>query len=683
MKSVIIAATIKNAMEYTNTTKTEEKSLNTNDGVYSNNNLADKALSIACKQFKTAIDFQQPRFDEILKNEEMLSGKTTPALKGRNNIPFDSVIMSGFVETLISKIDEPLDIDFIHTREQDKKAAEKMKAVFEVESSSDYENWEAKDLDAKRLATTAGRAFFKFYAENDPQFKTCLEVVDHFDMYTEPQGGRYLDKHIFKGQHNIFRTKEDLIAGGESGWYNKAQVEKLLNKGTDEGFKENEEVYKNKVNLMQTRGLNPEMYNFVGENLYRLNEHVMRMGKNWYYIVFDYKYNTWLKFEKLEDVFSVAKDYPGRGPWASWATHIDPFVFWSKAPADDIRPIASAMKKIFNLTIDNLEKRNWDMKAYDARMFPDASKLKWKQGGLVKANLNATNGLRNISEGIYEFQTPDTTSISINMFDYLNNFLGENTGITPGSKGKSDDEKVGIYFGNLEQAADRLGLTNKMYKQVYEDLGVMFKYGVYDNLREPYAIKLIGLRGVEWNESLKRDEAAKPFRISVRGGNAELQSSELSAQKKDAVLARLERNPNLVAQVNPKWYLREVLSTAGFEADTIKIALDTTSDADADLLSEAAMAIDDILNGVKPKLNRGATSGYVQKIVDFAQDNDLEPEKVAELVAFAKAHIPIMRYNMVQKAMLMQAMQMQPEQMPQQQPNPAQAMELPAPQPTM
>lgn len=670
-------------MKTTNQDNEKTESLSNEKGIVTRNTLADNALAIAVKQFKTAIDFQQPRFEEILKNEEMLSGKTTPALKGRNNVPFDSVIMSGFVETLISKIDEPLEIEFIHTREQDKKAAEKMKAVFDVESSSDYENWEAKDLDAKRLAVTSGRAFFKFYAENDPKFKTCLEVVDHFDMYVEPQGGRYLDKHIFKGQQNIFRTKEDLLAGAESGYYNKDQVEILLGKGTDEGFKETEDLYKNKVNLMQARGLNPEMYNFVGENLYRLNEHVMRMGKNWYYIVFDYKHNTWLKFEKLEDVFGVAKDYPGRACWASWATHIDPFVFWNKAPADDIRPIASSMKKIFNLTLDNLEKRNWDMKAYDGRMFPDASKLKWKQGGLVKANLNATNGLKNISEGIYEFNTPDTTNISINMFDYLNNFLGENTGITPGAKGKTDDEKVGIYFGNLEQVADRLGLTNKMYKQAYEDLGVMFKYGVYDNLREPYAIKLIGLRGVEWNESLRRDEAAQPFRISVRGGNAEAQNSAITAQKKDAVLARLERNPNMITQINPKWYLREVMSSAGFEADTIKIALDTTSDADSDLLSEAAMAIDDILNGFQPKLNRGATSGYVQKILDFAQDNDITPEKVAELVAFAKAHIPIMRYNMVQKAMMMQAMQITTQNVPaqgQSSPSAMMGQELPAPQ---
>jgi hypothetical protein len=642
------------------------------EGVYSENVLADRALGVACKQFKTAVEFQQPRFDEILKNEEMYAGKTTPALKGRNNVPFDGVIMSGFVNTLISKIDEPLNIEYTNEREQDKKAAEKLKAVFDVESSADYENWEAKDLDSKRLATTSGRGFFKFFAENDPKFKTTLEVPDHFDMYTEPQGGRYLDKHLFKGQQNIFRTQEDLQAGAESGYYDKKQVRKLIAKMYQdaEGFKETEDLYKNKVNFLQSRGLNPEMYNYVGSKLFKLNEHVMYFAGDWYYMVFDYKYNCWLKFEKLEDVFSVAKDYPGRGPWVSWATDLDPHTFWSKAPADDVRPIAASMKKIFNLTLDNLEKRNWDMKAYDSRMFPDASKLKWKQNGLVKANLSNARGLRNISEGIYEFQTPDTTNISINMFEFLNNFIGENTGITPGTKGKSEDEKVGIYYGNLEAVADRLGLTNKMYKRAYEDLGVMFKYGVYDNLREPYAVKLIGLKGVEWDESLSRQEAAKPFRVSVSGGNDEQKNNTLLAQRRDATLARIEKNPKLMEEVNTKWYLRELLSNGGFEKEDIRIGLDPNTDADQDLLSEAAMAIDEIIQGGDPDLNQGATSGYVQKIMNFAEDNRLDDDVRVKLVFFARQHLPIMTKNMARKAMF-EDMQMQAQQMGQPQPQQA------------
>jgi len=642
---------------YTQTNTKEEGSVTVNP-------LADKALQVACKQYRTAIEFQQPRFNEILENERMLAGKTTPALKGRNNVPFDSVVMSGFIDTLISKIDEPLDIDFIHTREEDKKAAEKTKAVFEVESSPDYENWSAKDLDAKRLASTSGRGFFKFYAENDPKFKTCLDVVDTFDMYTEPQGGRYLDKHIFKGQHNIFRSETDLKGGAESGYYDKGQVDKLIAtaKANPEGFKETEDIYKNKVSLMQTRGLDIQSHNYVGEDLYMLNEHVMKMGGQWFHMVFCYKHAVWLRFKKLEETFSVAKDYPGRGPWASWATHIDPFNFWSKAPADDVRPIAASMKKIFNLTIDNLEKRNWDMKAFDSRVFPDKTKLSWGPNKLIRANLSNAKGLKNISEAIYEFQTPDTTSISINLFEFMDNMIGKSTGITAGAQGKTDDEKVGIYFGNMEQVADRMGLTNKMYKQVYEDLGVMFKYGVYDNLREPYAVKLIGLKGVEWNEELRREDAAKPFRVAVSGGNDDQKISGLMAQRRDATLTRIENNPALAGQLNPKWHIREILENGGFEPEAIKVGLDTNTDADQGLLSEAAQAIADIVSGKSPKVNRGATSGYVQKIVDFARDNELEKEVIEKLVLFANAHIPIMVQNMARQAALLNMMKPAQEQ---------------------
>jgi hypothetical protein len=195
-----------------------------------------------------------------------------------------------------------------------------------------------------------------------------------------------------------------------------------------------------------------------------------------------------------------------------------------------------------------------------------------------------------------------------------------------------------------------MGLTNKMYKQAYQDLGVMFKYGVYDNLREPYAVKLIGLEGAEWDEMLKREDAAKPFRVSVTGGNDEEKANTLTAQRKDATLARIERNPQLMKEINQKWYLREVLSNGGFDKEAIKIGLDTNSDADQDLLSEAAMAIDEILRGKDPKLNQGATSGYVQKIVNFAENTDLKEDVRAKLIFFAEQHIPIMTRNMARKA---------------------------------
>lgn len=625
----------------------------TTDEAYIPNPERDRALETACKMFKTGVEFQQPRFEQILKNEEMVEGKTAPALKGRNNVPFDSVIMSGFKQTLMSKIDEPLQVEYGKTNEQDKKPAEKMTAVFDVESAADRENWEAKDLDGKGLGAASGRIFFKIWGENVPKFATHLEVVDHFDMVTEPQGGRYLDKHLFKFQQNIFRSEAQMMTMAANGFYDAGEVEKLKNRslGQDSEFKRNEDLYKNKVSRMQALGLNIEMNDYVGNKMHRLVEGIIYFEGKWRYIVFSYEYKCCLRFELLENVFGVAKEYAGRGCWVSWATETNAFNFWSKAPLDDIRPIAVSMKKIFNLMLDNLEKRNWDMKVVDQRLFSDISKLRYKEDGIVGANLSKAPGLQSVSQGIYKFETPDTTNITINLFEYLNNFIGEKSGVTPGAQGSADEQKVGIYFGNLEQVADRFNLTNKMYRQAYVDLGVCFKYAVYDNLREPYAVKIIGNSGVEWDEELTRADAGKHFRVTVRGGGDEEKRNALLSQKKDLALTRILGDQRIAAKVNEKWLLREILETGGYDKEVIKTALDPMSEDNQDLMSEAAQAIEDIVtNGRTPKLNRGANTAFIRKINDYVTDMDLKPEQKRALMDYAIQHIPVARYNMVRKA---------------------------------
>ena len=62
------------------------------------------------------------------------------------------------------------------------------------------------------------------------------------------------------------------------------------------------------------------------------------------------------------------------------------------------------------------------------------------------------------------------------------------------------------------------------------------------------------------------------------------------------------------------------------------------------------MAIKEIITGGEPKENRGATTGFVQKILDYETDHNLKPEIGKKLRDYASAHIQIAMKNMLKSA---------------------------------
>lgn len=614
--------------------------------------MADEAVKVAIKQLEEGIKRREGRFAEIAKNEAVYNGEKTKALRGRNNVPFDSVVARGYVDTLQSKIDEDLNITFERSpgRQQDKKPAQKVSAMLDFHRGPDQGAWHIKDIGTKKLAIFSGRGINKKYSYREgAEFQDEFEVVDHYDFYCEGTSG-FLDKNKYKGQMNVLRSTEELRGGAKSGTYNSRQVEKLVRNTGAEDQKQNEEIYQHKVSRALTMGVDFQATNFVGAQMHRLVEHVMLWRGKWWYMVFNYDKGIWVRFEPLEDVFSVAKKKPGRGPWTSWATNFDPFNFWSLAPMDSIRPIAHAMKKVVNLSLDNLEKRNWGHRAYDPNVF-DPKDLIFKHDGLAKAKIRTGPG-QSISNHVYTFETPDTTQITVNLTEWMDNFLGRQTGITPEARGSGQNDKVGIYVGNIQQVADRLGLTNKMYEQAHVDIAVNYFYGLLDHMPERYAVQVIGNEGVEWNEELKRqDILGKEFAVRIRGSDSEEKLNVALMQRKEAALDRIAKIPQLAQRTNSSWLLREVLTIGGYDAEDIRVAQDTNNDATDDLLAEAAQAIEDIVEGKTPKLNRGATTGYVRKILDYAYDTEgLEDALFKKLVDFANKHVPVAAANMRRKA---------------------------------
>lgn len=602
------------------------------------------------KEYENGLQFKQGRVKDWQANEDLYFGRVKKTLKGRFNVPIP--IMSGFVDTLLSKIDEPPILRFTHGEEADYRTAQKVQAAYEIESRSEDADWESKDLDNKKLATIYGRAIFKTYGESSPKYKFNFLVTDPYDFYVDPMGGGDLEDSRYCGQDNIFRSKYDLIQKAKDGIYDKASVAMLVGGVMPENtVLNNDNANNNKSNRFSAIGLSNQMYNFAGDGMVKLIE----AGTTWhgqrYYVLFNYETGLAVRCLPLKEMFKSNLWW-----WTSWATHRDSYNFWSKAPADDIRPVAETIKILANQELDNRQKKNWGQRAYDPAMFPNSSELAWRPDGLVRVKSGASQVAGGIGSGIYKFETPELNG-TIDLVNWLDNISGQKSGITADAQGQSDQQKVGIYYGNLQQVADRLGLYNKSYAKCHAAIGRRYVWSLFEHLTKPMAVKLIGEKGVEW-DTLVRKEVNPELNIVVEGGTAQVQADEVKKKQQVEALTSIQQDPNTKGIVNQKWLVETKLRSSGFSDEDIRAAFDTDNYADRELLAEASEAIQEIIAGKQPKLNRGATTGFQQKILDFATDNtDGDLDLFNRLIAYSAAHDEIVQENMGRRAMKMRSMQ--------------------------
>ena len=600
------------------------------------------------REYDAGILFRQGRVKDWQANEDLYYGRVKKQLKNRFNVPMP--VMSGFVDTLMSKIDEAPLIKFKPAEEADYRATKKVQSLWDTTSHSEDNDFSSKDLDMKKLACFYGRGIAKVYGESDPSFKFNMFVTDPYDFIVDPVGGGNLENARYAAEDNIFRSKSMLIAGANAGWYDKKNVMLLINGLAENVIKENDNHQQNKANRLTALGLTANMYNFMGEGTLRFIESGTIINGHRYYVLWNYETGLHIRCEEIKEVFES-----GLWWWASWATHRDPFNFWSKAPADDMRPIAETIKVLANQELDNRQKRNFGQRAYDPEMFPNGAELEYRPNGLVAVKAGSSK-IQQIASGIYEFQTPQLDG-TINLVNWLDNFAGQKSGVTAAAQGQADDAKVGIYQGNLQQVADRLGLYNKSYVKFHAAVGRRFVWAAHEHLNRPEAVKILGEAGYVWEE-LRKSEINPDVDILVESGSTEAQLSEIKQKKREAALVAISNNPKLAEKVNAKWLVEQHLTVGEFDDEAIRVAMDTQNDGNREVLAIASERIQEILEGKEAKLFRGANTAFQQKILDFALDNtDDDLAMFERLTAYSAAHDKIVMENMNRKALRVRAEQ--------------------------
>ncbi len=596
-----------------------------------------KIVDQSVQQLRTSRIFKRARMTQVKENEDLYHGIVEKSIRNPFNECFP--FMAGYIDHLRSKIDDDSSLSYGHTAESDLKRTNKLQAMYDKVSKSIEPNdsWDIKHRHAKYNALFSGRAIYKFYCERTPKFSSNLDVISHYDFHCEPRGGAIIENHLFVGQDNIFKNKEDLR---DNPLYDQEQVVSLFtNKNGGADYKENNDVDASRNNRYSAMGQDPVTNNYVGQDVVKLVEWYTTYKGKRYYVLFNEQTNIAIRVCRLKDIFPDEL-----WPYLSWATNEDPDLFWSKAPADDARPVAKNINTFLNQELYNRQKRNYGQRGYDAEMFPNVASLAdWRPDGLIP--VNTFGGQRKINEGVYEFKVGDLNG-TLDLVTWIEQFVGKQIGYTASSAGQAEqDKKVGVFEGEVQQSEQLIGVKNKSYRNFLSLLGLHFQQGVENNLTEPEAIEVMGAKGVEWDELTPKDlEFERPLKIQPIGGTSELQLKRVQDQEKFAVLEDLSGNPN--SGVNPQWVSREKLLLKGYTEDQIKDAFSQDSFATRELMSEAAQAEKDIVEGEMPKLNRGANAAFMQHIVDFATDTEgLDLETHNKLIEYAMAHTDIATEN--------------------------------------
>lgn len=607
-------------------------------------------VSTAVTQLKTSRDYKYPRMKEIQGNENLYMGVVEKEYKN----PFNDCYpyMSGFVDQLMAEITDTVVVRFEPTDEADYRAAMKTSALFDnqIKSNLPHAQWGLKDRYAKKLAIFSGVAIMKYHTESEP-FRPVLSNVDHYDFHNEPAGGGNLEAHLFCGEEGIFKTKEEIESGAESGWYDADSAKTLLYRTSGQQFKENTEAYNQRINRYRAMGLDPESNNYVGQAIFKLVEWYLTYNGCRYYCLFEERSMTAIRICKLRDMFSIIEpNTDALYPYVAWHTNEDPKIFWSKAPCDDVKPIAITINRLMNQQMYNRDKQNMGQRLYDPKMIKDVKSLSdWRVDGLTP--VDTLNGQRNLSQAVFPLVTGNLTG-TVELVQFLNEFTGQKTGSTPGSQGQApSSQKVGIFYGEMQQISKRIGVLNRSYREAWAGIGLRFRVGLADNLGSTeLAVKLMGAKGVEWSTISAEDtRTVRDFDIIVEGGNeTQLQKQQENDRKANAL--------KMVQTVNPKWKDAETLKAAGYTDAEIKEAWSMVDPGLKELLSEAAQAEQDIVSGKKVDLNRAANAAFMQHIMNFAEnlsmkDKSKENELAIKLLTYAKAHAIIAAENEARSAL--------------------------------
>lgn len=608
----------------------------------------DTLSSQALKEIDYSYRYKKSRMSSWNKNEDMMNpDSTNPAVVSpyggstfhqvgdtRAQVPLFK--MHGYVHTILSKIDSPLTFKYIKGESADLKKAKFMNAIKEKDSKAG--RWNFKDLMGKRDAAIYGRTIYLYMTRNDKGvYRSLLNLIDPKDflidpdvggLCTEEEDGSGVEKASYLGWWNTKLTRAQLTKGVKDGIYYKKVVEDLLDSGgTTTKTQQDIDKDNRKINGAPRERFK-DANHFIFYTWITTDEE-----DNRYYMVLTPSGDC-IRCEPWKDIRKSTK-YP---IW-TWAAFPDPREFWTPSYCDYARGIFMAQEKSINQSLDNSEQINRPQTAVNVDYVRNLAQVRYRKDGYIEIEGNI-----DVNKVLQTRQTPPIQGPFM-VYDKLETIVEGESGVTAGVKGVGNEDTLGIYEGNLQQAGDRFGLLNKSYAEGYYRFAVLHKEGVMQDLKKKTAVQILGPMGLEIEMVTSRD--LKPFQndydILVESSNAEAQNDAIESKNKITFLSAYKGDQN----INQKVLFETQAAIAGVDDDTVKRLLDT-SDYDAiEIIAQADEAFQLIIGGHKAPLYKNANTAFLQQLHDLSDkfDHELTPEQHSAVFAYIDEITPIVEQN--------------------------------------
>lgn len=588
--------------------------------------LRDLIVAQALQEIEFARGEKQQHYGRWHKNEDLYYNKKIKLDTDRANVNLNEA--QSFVQTFLSKINTPYSFKFLKWEEADLQAAKVVNAIKDKDAK--YDDWAQKITDARTQMIIYGRYIMEYHADSIDGYCAHLSNVDVYQFLIDPScGGQDIEKAYYMGRGNILKSKKQIKEWMKRGLYLKTEWEQLLSGSGNfaeqtEEDRESDNRYISVLTQARVRE-NPDVYKFW--EWYTTYE-----GER-YYLLLCESGGKAIRVEKLEDIFAS-----GMYPFFTVAAYPDLTEFWTPSPLDGVRDAIIAKNISINQMLDNAEAINRPMRAFDVWAVENPLLLKFRKDGLipVKSGFNVQQAIQSLPV------IPLTTSLQV--YDKLDTITSTQSGVTNGARGNAAEEKVGIYEGNQANAADRFALIQDSEARGQKRFAELWLAGLDEHMTGKMAIEMVGLDGVEYTEVTKKDiKRGKSFDIIIQTAGSEETMQTTIKRNKLTFLQNNKQNPLLNQQV----VVETEASIAGFNQDEIKAML-SKDYWEAELMSECARDIQNIISGKKVQPNEYANTAYAQKLLDFMRDNseNLKPEVYGKLVIYMEEIQPIVMRNM-------------------------------------
>lgn len=594
----------------------------------------EKILENIQNEIATARTAKRARVSSWHKNENLLyeSERFKNEFSTRSQIALHK--MNGYIQTILSKIDDPLTFKFLSNKISKKNQVDKYNAIKEIDYKRD--RWEFKDLLGKRQGVFYGRTVYFYHATGDSKndYKPHLELVDVYDFLIDPRaGGLDMENARYMGHYNVRYSKSELEKGIKDGIFIKEATKDILEGNNSDNITNDEEVNKDN-RYAKYSNYNKQLDQTRVED-YRFWSWVTTFEGERYYALYSEAHGQIIRLEHLEKL-----QPNGKFPYWSWASFPDHAEFWSQSYADVARDIIMGQSASINQMMDNADKINNPQRLIDTSALVDENELRFKKRGFIRTNRNAQGVME-------EFSTPSIDT-PLGVYETLENILQLQSGVTGAVQGIAEEDKVGIYEGNQNATADRFNLLNKSYSDGYERFANLWKNGVDAHLKRPVAIKLIGPEGVEMTE-FKREDILDDTDVDiiVESGNSESQISQENKRTKVAFLQKYQDAPF----INQKAMFEIEAEIVQMKKDEVKRLL-AQDDMAIDVQVEAHRDIEKLLTGAKIYPNDIADTSYMQIILDYMKNHreDLSGEVYNRFEEYLRVVQPIVVQNTMAKA---------------------------------